>query len=114
MCTDTYHTDYFIDGKATCPDAAFDKKSRETCRDLYQERGLTVIRIEEELSATGAAADVAGPLGLVAGAPVMLVRRTAFSFGPEPVEVRHRSVVPDIIPHRNSLGLRLDAGGRAI
>lgn len=81
---------------------------------FYQERGLTVIRIEEELSATSAAADVAEPLGIVAGAPVMLVRRTAFSFGPEPVEFRHRFVVPDIIRYRNRLGLRLDANGRAI
>ena len=79
---------------------------------FYQERGLTVIRIEEELCALAAKPDVAEALGLTDGSPVMLVRRTAFSYGPDPIEFRHRYVPAGTIRYRNSMGLRLDEAGR--
>ena len=79
---------------------------------FYQERGLTVIRIEEELCAMAAKPEVAEALGVAAGDPVMLVRRTAFSFGPEPIEFRHRFVPAGTIRYRNTMGLRLDGAGR--
>ena len=80
---------------------------------FYQERGLTVTRIEEEICATGAEHNVAEALGVADGCPVMLVRRTAFSFGPAPIEFRHRFVPEGTIRYRNDVGLRLESGRKA-
>ena len=81
---------------------------------FYQERGLTVTRIQEEICASAAEPDVADALGIAKGFAVMLVRRTAFSFGPEPIEFRHRFVPASTIRYRNDLGLRLDNRGKAV
>lgn len=80
---------------------------------FYQERGLTVTRIEEEICATAAAANVAAALGVADGSAVMLVRRTAYSFGADPIEFRHRFVPHGTIRYCNNVGLPLDSGKTA-
>ncbi len=60
-----------------------------TLYNFYQsEFGLNVIRIEERLRATAADDRHAELLGLEPGAPLLLVRRVAFSYNDQPVEWR--------------------------
>lgn len=50
--------------------------------------GVSVVRIEETLAASGAPPDVAALLGLRKGAPLLEVHRTAFAVNDRPVEHR--------------------------
>ncbi len=60
-----------------------------TVYDLYQrEFGLSVTRIEEQLRAIAAPAQVASRLGLAAAAPVLMIARVAFAVDGKPVELR--------------------------
>ena len=56
---------------------------------MYQsDFGITVLRAHERARATAADRNAARVLGLLAGQPVMQVRRTAVTFGDRPVEHR--------------------------
>jgi GntR family transcriptional regulator len=60
-----------------------------TIYGLYQERyGISVVRISERLSAVPAPARVADVLGLRPLAPVLLIRRVAYTYHDAPVELR--------------------------
>lgn len=60
-----------------------------TLYSLYADKfGINVIRIDERVRAGAANASSAKLLGLRAGAPVLEVRRIAFSFNDQPVEWR--------------------------
>lgn len=80
----------------TLPEAPFANLSEATLRhrpstlyNLYQlEFGLNVIRIEERLRATQAGPGHAALLGIDAGAPLLQIQRTAFSYNDYPVESR--------------------------
>lgn len=69
-----------------------EKRLRERSSTLYQlyqsEFGITVTRAREHARAAIADRSAARLLGLAPGAPVMVVRRTALSFGDQPVEYR--------------------------
>ncbi|MDE2145630.1 MAG: GntR family transcriptional regulator [Burkholderiales bacterium] len=78
------------------PQALFPELTRQSLRDrphtiyhFYQERfGISVVRVEEQLSAVAADAAQALSLGLAPGSPLLLVRRVAYSFREQPVEYR--------------------------
>lgn len=60
-----------------------------TLYHLYLERyGVNVIRIDERVRAAAAPAASAKLLGLKTGAPILEIRRIAFSFNQQPVEWR--------------------------
>jgi len=60
-----------------------------TIYGLYQARyGINVIRISERLSAANAPAQAAELLGLKAAAPVLVIRRVAYTYDDTPVEYR--------------------------
>jgi GntR family transcriptional regulator len=60
-----------------------------TIYGLYQARyGINVVRISERLSAGLAPARIAGILGLNAASPVLVIKRVAYSYHDEPVELR--------------------------
>lgn len=60
-----------------------------TIYHLYEHGyGVSVVRIAESLRAVGAPADVSALLGLPAGAPLLLVRRVAFTLDDRRVEFR--------------------------
>lgn len=64
-----------------------------TIYGLYQARyGINVIRISERLSAALASPVVASRLGIAAGAPVLVIRRVAFTYNDTPVEYRVSTV----------------------
>ena len=65
-------------------------RSRDgTIYGLYQAQyGISVIRISERLSAEAAPADAAERLGLTENAPVLAIRRVAYSYDDTPVEYR--------------------------
>lgn len=64
-----------------------------TIYGLYQARyGINVIRISERLSAALATKTVAARLNVRAGAPVLVIRRLAYSYNDTPVEYRVSSV----------------------
>ena len=65
------------------------RERKSTIYHLYQtEFGITVTRAREHARAAIADRGVARMLGVATGAPVMVVRRTALSFGDKPVEYR--------------------------
>jgi GntR family transcriptional regulator len=80
----------------TLPEALFATMSETTLRqrpstlyNLYQlEFGLNVIRIEERLRAAHATPRHAALLGVDAGAPLLRIERTAFSYNDHAVEWR--------------------------
>jgi GntR family transcriptional regulator len=80
----------------TLPAASFPELTRTlfaaragTIYGLYQARyGINVIRISERLSAANATSKVAGLLGMRAGAPALVIKRVAFTYGDTPVEHR--------------------------
>jgi GntR family transcriptional regulator len=80
----------------TLPEALFDglteallRNRPNTLYNLYQARfGLNVIRIEERLRASTASAPHAGLLGIKTGAPLLEVRRVAYSYNDQPIEWR--------------------------
>jgi GntR family transcriptional regulator len=74
---------------------------------FYQERfGITVVRVEESLTACAADADIAAALELAPGTPLLRIERLAFSFDDRPVEWRHRYVNTEHYAYRNVIGLR--------
>jgi GntR family transcriptional regulator len=80
----------------TLPEALFDglteallRNRPNTLYNLYQTHfGLNVIRIDERLRASTASAQHADLLGIETGAPVLEVRRVAYSYNDQPVEWR--------------------------
>ena len=65
--------------------------SNENLYALYQSRyGITVLRMEERVSARTADRKTAKILGLALGHPLLLVERVAYSFNNQPVEIRRR------------------------
>jgi len=66
---------------------------RSTIYNLYQEAfGLSVVKTRERLRATVADADSARALGVARGTPLLAIRRIAYSYDDDPVELR-RSLV---------------------
>ena len=73
----------------------------------YQERyGISVVRVAEKLGAISADAELAATLKLAAGAPVLRIERTAFTFRNQPVEFRIRFVDPARAQYTNVRGLQ--------
>lgn len=80
----------------TLPEVLFDRMTEEQVRNrsntlyhLYQANfGLNVIRIEERLRATSATEAQARLLGAETGAPLLEVRRVAYSYNDQPIEWR--------------------------
>jgi GntR family transcriptional regulator len=85
-----------IHERLTLPASLFkgltEKRLRERSGTLYQlyqgEFGVSVLRASERARAAAADRSAARVLGLVAGQPVLQVRRTALTFGDRPVEHR--------------------------
>lgn len=69
---------------------------REGSRTLYavyqRQYGITIIRAVEEIRSASADATALKVFGVDAGAPVLEVRRIAYTFGNRPVEVRRSQV----------------------
>jgi GntR family transcriptional regulator len=109
--------DAVIYDRLTLPSALFkgltEKHFRErpgTVYQLYQsDFGITVLRAHERARAAGADRNAARVLGLLAGQPVMQVRRTALTFGDRPVE--HRVSVINTAHHDYVNVLSRPAGG---
>ena len=60
-----------------------------TIYNLYQESfGISVVRTRERLRASVADAALAGLLGIDAGAPLLQIRRVAYTYNDQPVEYR--------------------------
>jgi GntR family transcriptional regulator len=78
-----------------------EKRLRERAGTIYQlfqtEFGITVVRALERARASAADRATSRVLGVAMGTPVMLVQRTALSFGDRPVE--HRLSVIDTRQH---------------
>jgi GntR family transcriptional regulator len=74
---------------------------------FYQERfGISVVRAEENLGGAIASEEVAKVLGIEAGAPVLRIERTAYTFQDRPVEFRIRYVDSSQCSYRNVRGLQ--------
>jgi GntR family transcriptional regulator len=74
---------------------------------FYQEHfGITVVRVEESLTACPADAATAEALGLPPDTPILRIERLAFSFDNRPVEWRQRFVNTAHYAYRNVIGLR--------
>ena len=85
-------------------EAAFRERGG-TIYGFFQERfGVTVVRVVERLQARAAAARVSAALGLPAGAPVLRIERTAFTYGDAPVETRVRHVNTARLAYLSQLG----------
>ncbi|MDE2276945.1 MAG: GntR family transcriptional regulator [Burkholderiales bacterium] len=82
------------------PEALFPELTQQSLRErpntvyhFYQERfGISVVRIEEHLSAVTADAARAEMLGIAPASPLLLIRRVAYSFRDQPVEYRNSYV----------------------
>jgi GntR family transcriptional regulator len=69
------------------------KERPNTIYKLYQDTfGITVVRTEERLRAEAASEEHAKLLQIKTGAPVLVIRRTAFDMRDEPVELRISTV----------------------
>ncbi|HET7729218.1 MAG TPA: GntR family transcriptional regulator [Usitatibacter sp.] len=76
-----------------------------TIYHLYQSRyGINVLRTDEQLRAVLAPRDIAGLLELEAGAPVLEIRRVAYTFRDRPVELRLSRVDTRRHHYHNTLG----------
>ncbi|NJD24762.1 MAG: GntR family transcriptional regulator [Betaproteobacteria bacterium] len=77
-------------------------------RSLYSlfegDYGVRMIRAEERLRAEPAGAHSAKLLGVRAGDPLLLVERTAYTYGDKPVEWRRGHYRTDRFHYRNDLG----------
>jgi GntR family transcriptional regulator len=77
-------------------------------RSLYSlfegDYGVRMIRAEERLRAEPAGDYCAGLLGVSAGDPLLLVERTAYTYGDKPVEWRRGHYRTDRFHYRNDLG----------
>ncbi len=66
-----------------------DEEPPNTLYALYERQyGIVIVGAAERLRAVAAAADDAALLGLAAGAPLIEIERTAFTFNQKPVELR--------------------------
>ncbi|HUE46316.1 MAG TPA: GntR family transcriptional regulator [Aestuariivirgaceae bacterium] len=76
-----------------------------TIYGFFQERfGITVVRVVERLQARAAGASVAAALGLPAGAAVLRIERTAYTYRDVPVETRIRHVNTARLAYLSQLG----------
>lgn len=67
------------------------ERDEENLYSYYQrEFGVTVLRMQERVSARVADAETAKALGVRRGHPLMMVDRLAYSYGNRPVEIRRR------------------------
>jgi GntR family transcriptional regulator len=67
-----------------------------TIYNLYQDAfGTTVVRTDERLRATLASGEAARLLGVEKGAPLLEIRRVAYTYRDAPVELRHSLVNTD-------------------
>ncbi|HTH98345.1 MAG TPA: GntR family transcriptional regulator [Stellaceae bacterium] len=74
---------------------------------FYQEHfGVTVVRVEEALTACPADAETAAILGVAPQTPLLRIERLAFSFDDRPVEWRYRLVNTSHCAYRNVIGLK--------
>lgn len=77
-------------------------------RSLYSlfetDYGVRMIHAEEHLRAVAADAESAGLLGVAAGEPLLLVERTAYTYGNKPVEWRRGLYCTRRHHYRNDLG----------
>ncbi len=84
------------------------EKLRANERSLYSlfesDYGVRMINAEEHLTAVGADAYVAGMLGVAVGDPLLLVERTAYTYGNKPVEWRRGLYCTRRHYYRNDLG----------
>lgn len=70
-------------------DAALFGAREGTIYGLYQARfGINVVRISERLSAAAAPARVAKVLGVAKDSPLLVIKRVAYTYHDEPVELR--------------------------
>lgn len=77
--------------------------SAENLYAVYQDVcGVNVIRVDESVLATPASPAVARALKIAAGAPVLRVERTAYTYGDEPVEYRVRHFPGDAYCYRST------------
>jgi GntR family transcriptional regulator len=80
---------------------------RDSIYSYYQEEyGVSVVRVLEDLGACSADAGMAEALNLAAGAPLLRIERTAYTFKDTPVEFRLRFVAPRHARYRNVRGLQ--------
>jgi len=84
------------------------EKLRDGERSLYSlfenDFGVRMIHAEERLRAIGAEAEVANLLGVAEGQPLLLVERTAYTYGNKPVEWRRGQYCTRHHYYRNDLG----------
>lgn len=81
-------------------EATFPELTQQSLRErpntiyhFYQERyGVSVVRIEEQISAVTADAFQAETLGVAPSAPLLLIKRVAYTFRDQPVEYRNSYV----------------------
>lgn len=62
-----------------------DKSLYEVFQTLYH---ITVVRVSEQLTVARAPASIAKALNLKTGEPLLQIRRTAYTFNDEPIEIR--------------------------
>lgn len=94
------------------PSAQFAGLTLETLRagerSLYSllenDFGVRMIHAEERLRAVAADAESAGLLDVAVGAPLLLVERTAYTYGNQPVEWRRGLYLTTAHYYRNDLG----------
>jgi GntR family transcriptional regulator len=67
------------------------------------EFGVRMVRAEEKIRAVSATAEDAALLGIVAGAPLLLVERLSFTYGDKPVELRRGLYRTEGFHYRNEL-----------
>ena len=89
------------------PDLTLERLNNED-RSLYSlfenDFGVRMIRAEERLRAVAADQYISGLLTVTEGAPLLLVERTAYSYGNKPVEWRRGFYCTDRHHYRNDLG----------
>jgi GntR family transcriptional regulator len=79
-----------------------------TIYHLYQSRyGINVLRTDERLRAITATREIAAPLGLAAGTPLLEIRRVALTFRDRPVELRVSRVDTASHDYHNTFGKAL-------
>lgn len=71
---------------------------------LENDFGVRMIHAEERLRAVAADAESAGLLAVAEGSPLLLVERTAYTYGNQPVEWRRGLYLTTAHYYRNDLG----------
>jgi GntR family transcriptional regulator len=84
------------------------ERMRQVERSLYSlfetDYGVRMIRADERLRAVAADAVSAGYLGVAPGSPLLLVERTAYTYGNKPVEWRRGLYCTEKHYYKNELG----------